>query len=88
MATCRACPARIIFAQALPTAKNPYPSNNPLNASPQPDGNLRLNKSTRQYEVLVGDVLLAARSAGEELYLSHFANCPARKQFKTKGVGR
>jgi hypothetical protein len=80
--TCRACPAPIIFAQQNPTAKNPYPSNNPLNASPHPQGNLRLDRSVMRYDVLTGEELRAAHEAGEELYLSHFADCPARKNFR------
>jgi hypothetical protein len=82
MPPCRRCPAQIIFAQQRPTEKNPSPANNPLNARPHPNGNLRLDRQTRQYDVLTGDALKAARDAGEELYLSHFADCPARQQFK------
>jgi hypothetical protein len=84
MPTCRRCPARIIFAQANPTERNPYPANNPLNASPHPDGNLRLDRETMRYDVLTGEKLLAARAAGEELYLSHFVDCKFRQQFRQK----
>jgi hypothetical protein len=82
MPTCRRCPAPIIFAQQNPTAKNPSPSNNPLNARPHPDGNLRLDRRTMRYDVLTGQTLAEARIKGEELYLSHFVNCPHRQQFK------
>ena len=82
MPFCRRCPTSIIFAQQNPTEKNPYPSNNPLNARPHPQGNLRLNRETRRYDVLTGDELERARETGEDLYLSHFADCPARHSFK------
>lgn len=84
MPTCRRCPAPIFFAQQNPTERNPCPSNNPLNARPHPDGNLRLDLQTRRYDVLTGEALHSARAAGEELYLSHFVDCPARQQFKKK----
>jgi hypothetical protein len=87
MPQCRRCPARIIFAQQNPTERNPYPSNNPLNAKPSPDGNLRLDRQVMRYDVLTGAQAQAARDAGEELYLSHFADCEYRKHFrKQKGV--
>jgi hypothetical protein len=87
MPTCRRCPAPIIFAQQNPTESNPSPSNNPLNAQPHPKGNLRLDRATMKYDVLTKDDLAAARAAGEELYLSHFVDCPARQQFKKKKKG-
>lgn len=82
MPQCRRCPAEIIFAQQKPTERNPYPSNNPLNARPHSKGNLRLDRETRLYDVLTGEELRVAQAAGEELYLSHFADCPARQQFR------
>lgn len=84
MPVCRQCPALIIFAQQNPTEKNPHPSNNPLNRDPHPNGNLRLDRATMKYDVLSKEDAQAARAAGEELYLSHFADCPARKQFRKK----
>ena len=84
MPTCRRCPARIIFAQANPTERNPYPANNPLNALPVPAGNLRLDRKTMRYDVLTGEALEEARAAGEELYLSHFADCPAQKAMRQR----
>lgn len=81
-ATCRSCPAPIIFAQQNPTEKNPHPSNNPLNARPHPEGNLRLDLQTLRYDVLTGEELTTARAAGEQLYLSHFVNCPNRGQHR------
>lgn len=80
--TCRRCPAPIIFAVQNPTKKNPHPKPNPLNAEPSPEGNLRLDKQTMRYDVLTGDALEEAKQNGEELYLSHFANCPARQLFR------
>jgi hypothetical protein len=80
--TCRRCPAPVTFARQNPTGRNPRPSNNPLNAEPHPDGNLRLDRATLRYDVLTGDELREARARGEELYLSHFADCPYRRQFR------
>jgi hypothetical protein len=84
MPVCRRCPALIIFAQQNPTESNPYPSNNPLNERPHPKGNLRLDRETMRYDVLTKDDLEAARARGEELYLSHFADCAHRKEFRNK----
>lgn len=84
MPTCRSCPAPIIFAQQNPTASNPRPSNNPLNAQPHPDVNLRLDRKTMRYDVLTGQTLAEARIKQEPLYLSHFVNCPKRGQFRKR----
>lgn len=81
---CRRCPAPIVFAVQNPTASNPHPKPNPLCAEPTPDGNLRLDPKTMRYDVLTGEELRAAREAGEGLYLSHFANCRAREQFRKR----
>jgi hypothetical protein len=80
--TCRRCPAPIIFAVQNPTKSNPHPKPNPLNAEPQPDGNLRLDRQTMRYDVLTGEALAGAKARKEELYLSHFATCPARQMFR------
>lgn len=87
-ATCRRCPAPIIFAKQNPTVSNPQPQNNPLNAQPHPNGNLRLDRTTMRYDVLTGDALKAAREKGEELYLSHFADCKYRQQFRRTAAQR
>ena len=85
---CRRCPALIIFAQQNPTMRNPYPSNNPLNAEPHPKGNLRLDRQTMRYDVLTKAELRRAQAAGEDLYLSHFADCVARDTLRKKGRPR
>lgn len=82
MPTCRRCPAEIIFARQNPTESNPRPSNNPLNARPHPKGNLRLDRAALRYDVLTGEGLASAQAAGEALYLSHFADCQHRQQFR------
>ncbi|HWT00227.1 MAG TPA: hypothetical protein VN256_08265 [Pyrinomonadaceae bacterium] len=79
---CRRCQAPLIFAKQNPTERNQHPSNNPLNAEPHPDGNLRLDRATMRYDVLTGDELREARARGEALYLSHFVDCPYRQQFR------
>jgi hypothetical protein len=81
--TCRACHAPIIFMmQKGKTDAKP----NPLNPAPHPNGNLRL-VTGEGYEVLTGDELKAAQDRKEPLYLSHFVNCPARSQFRSKKPG-
>jgi hypothetical protein len=35
-----------------------------------------------RYDVLTGEALAEAKANGEKLYLSHFATCPARQQFR------
>lgn len=82
MAQCRACPAQIFWATQNPTDKNPKPRANPLDVQPSPEGNLRLDLSTMLYDVLTGEALEEARKANEPLYISHFATCPNRGQFR------
>lgn len=88
MATCRSCPAPIVFAQQNPTPANPHPKSNPLNAQPHAEGNLRLDLKTMRYEVLTGQTLAEARIREEPLYLSHFADCPNRNRFGAKAAGK
>lgn len=76
---CRACPAPIVFAKQ---AGKKDAKSNPLNAEPHPEGNMRLDRKTMTYDVLTGQTLAEAQIKGEKLYLSHFANCPNRGQFK------
>lgn len=85
MPKCRACPTPIVFAKQK---DKPDSKSNPLNAEPHPEGNLRLDRRTMQYEVLKGQTLIEARIRGEELYLSHFADCPNRGQFRGKAQAR
>lgn len=52
----------------------------PLDPEPGLTGNIRLSGMTAH--TLAGDELAAAHAAGEELYTSHFATCPARQRFR------
>jgi hypothetical protein len=61
----------------------------PLNPDPDPDGSVRLRDSRavigeKFATVLKGDELLAARSVGEDLYLPHFATCPAARKHRRR----
>lgn len=80
-AKCRSCPAPIVFAKQAGKTDS---KSNPLGAEPHPEGNLRLDRRTMTYEVLAGQTLAEARIKGEPLYLSHFANCPNRRQFRRR----
>lgn len=72
--TCRACGKRIFFA------KTPAGKAIPLNAEPDPAGNVALRDGLAV--VLGGEALAAARATGEELRTSHFADCPAAARFR------
>lgn len=69
------CQKPIIFAKHKTSGNN-----NPLDLSPSPDGNLLVARHSTGlvYEVLSGDELEQAQRQGVELYISHFATCPAR----------
>ena len=70
MATCKSCGAPVVWA-VTPRGKR-----TPLDAVTSPDGNVELlpDGSVRVLGPLDAE---AARLAGAELYLSHFATCPA-----------
>lgn len=74
MPVCRSCRRPILWA----ITANGHRA--PVDSVPVPAGNLRLSRTqagvTRRVELLVGVELERARSAGERLYLSHFATCP------------
>jgi hypothetical protein len=79
----RGCRTFIFFAVQNPTASNPEPKPNPLEAKPNPEhGNLRLDQRTRTYDVLTGDALAEARAKAEPLYISHYATCEFRSGFR------
>lgn len=75
----RGCRTFIFFAVQ---ANKPDPKPNPLEAKPNPNGNLRLDPQTMTYEVLTGDALKEAREREEILYVSHFATCEFRGGFR------
>ena len=78
MSRCRSCDAEIIWT-STPTGKSM-----PLDANPNPDGNVELScdrsgehpRRKPVATVLAGMFLEEARSAGRELYMPHHATCP------------
>lgn len=69
---CRWCGAKIIWA------KTPGGKNMPLDAEPNPRGNLLLDESG-----FVGPALKSENPPADRRYMSHFATCPdAAKQRK------
>jgi hypothetical protein len=82
MPICKRCPAEIIFAKQK---GNPNAISHPLNARPDPKGNLLVARNDRgllEYEVLTKDDLARAQAQGIALYISHFATCPNRQEFR------
>ena len=72
IARCRSCDAEIVWATSA-TGKAM-----PLNAKPDPMGNVRLfgAAGARSAVVLAGEKLEAARSSGALLFMPHHATCP------------
>jgi hypothetical protein len=67
---CRTCKAEVRWAR-LARSGRPHP----LDAVPSKRGNLRLLDDGRA-ELLAGPELVAVRTAGAELFVSHFTSCP------------
>lgn len=67
--TCSSCPAQIIWARTAATG-TPMP----INAEPDPDGNLVLRPGPDGPRALKRDAHL---HFGATTYTSHFATCPA-----------
>lgn len=82
LGTCRAATCRAQF-QWTETEKR---RRMPVDLEPAELGNIRLRPGGAGVPptaiVLAGRDLAEARAAGEALYLSHFATCPARKGFR------
>jgi hypothetical protein len=72
MSRCRSCDAEIVWATSA-TGKAM-----PLNAKPDPMGNVRLYgpNGARSAVVLAAEKLKLARTAGVPLYMPHHATCP------------
>lgn len=78
MNRCRSCDAEIIWA-ATPAGKSM-----PLNAKPDPFGNVEVSGDTARpvATVLAGLFLEDARSTGRELYMPHHATCPQGRDWR------
>lgn len=78
--TCRAPTCRAQFQWAETAARRRMP----VDLEPAGTGNVRLVPRAGLLpplaEVLTAGELVAARAAGEPLYLAHFATCPGRRR--------
>jgi hypothetical protein len=79
MSKCKGCKAAIIWARDVKSKRNC-----PLDAEPSRDGNVQLDKQTRECETLGGMTLAEARMKGATLYVNHFVTCPAQQQFRKR----
>lgn len=79
MEICRSCHAPVRWVVMAKTGRR-----NPLNEEPDGQhGNVVIDDDGRGHTLKVDDVE-RARAAGEELYLSHFATCPQRKDWRKR----
>ena len=80
MGCCRSCGAEIVWATSQSGKAMP------LNAKPDPFGNVRVTgqAGARSAWVLVGEKLEAARAADVCLYMPHHATCPEAGKWRKK----
>lgn len=80
MSKCRSCGAEVLWVKLVPTNRL-----NPLNPTPTRAGNIRmLGTRKAAAKVLSKADLAEAALASEELYTSHFTDCPNAKQHRSK----
>lgn len=70
---CRDCGQRIMLVRTPPSEKRPKGGWMPLDPEPNPAGNVAIDGTMRAVVVGVGHPLHRG-----ELYMPHFATCPAR----------
>jgi hypothetical protein len=73
---CRTCKAPLRWAHLVRSGR-PHP----LDAEPSKRGNVRLVGDGRA-QLLTGPELIEARAAGAALFVSHFATCPDRADWR------
>lgn len=80
MSRCRSCGAEIFWATSSSGKAMP------LNAKPDPMGNVRVfgASSARSAVVLAGERLELAHAAGAPLYMPHHATCPQGRAWRKK----
>lgn len=82
MSSCRSCAAPIRWAKTLGGKAIP------LNAQPDPAGNITLKETgdpkAPLARVLAGADLFDARTAGTELWMSHYATCPDSQKWRRR----
>ena len=76
MSTCRSCNAKIIWAKTLAGKAIP------IDAKPQPAGNIHLNRGVAIY--LTDEEQKILREEGTTFHVAHFATCPNAAQHRRK----
>lgn len=80
MAECRDCKKEIMWLKHHKTGKSA-----PIEAQKTKDGNIVVNPDKTEYRIATGDEYVKASMADEpKLFISHFARCPAAKDFRRK----
>lgn len=76
--TCRSCDAPVVWCTTDRGDRMP------VDADPVPHGNIAVTPGPRRSvaTVLDGEEVVAARARGARLHLSHFATCPAAKEWR------
>ncbi len=74
MAACKSCGAEMIWATSLTTGKAV-----PLNAKPDPGGNLVLLVGGKTRGVTDEDI-----ESGRPRHTSHFVDCPQRREWRKR----
>lgn len=86
MATCEGCGAQIVWRFAEGTGRRA-----PINAEPDPKGNIMVVRDTGAYRVLTKQAMadmegtLFEQAVRNDRYTSHFATCPKAEHFKRCG---
>lgn len=88
MGRCKSCPDDVTWVVMARTGKRA-----PLNAEPDPErGNVLIANAddaeifkvdVGQAITLAGDALTEERASGRDLYLNHFATCPAARSHRS-----
>ena len=83
---CEACGAPIVWRPSESTGKRA-----PINAEPDPNGNIMVVRQTGAYRVLTKAMLaemegsLFEKATRNDRYTNHFATCPQADKFKSRG---
>jgi hypothetical protein len=80
---CRSCQAPIMWLDHATTGK---PA--PIDAQPDPKGNIRVGVAFEHYTVLAGQELQDAQERGDELHLNHYVTCPQAKAWRDRKAAR
>lgn len=83
MKTCDGCGKEVIFLYCK-NGKQISMKANPIEAAPHPKGNLVIDRANMVYRNATAQEIEFARTHKKNLYISHFAECPKRKEFRNK----